>query len=124
MTRKFEFKNNNLKLDIAGVTFEVDATNVEFVKRVTQFGKDATSKAKELGEEEDYAQAVGKLIGFCVESIDAILGEGAANEIFKDREVGLFDALDVVNYIVSEVKTDRETKFKAYTPNRAERRVK
>lgn len=124
MTKRFDFRDNSLKIDIAGEVFELDSANPKFVQRVVDFGNDATAKAEELGKKNDYIEATKELISFCLESIDAILGKGSSKRIFKDREVGLFDALDVTNYIVTEIKTDRDVKFKAYTPSRAERRAK
>lgn len=123
MTRKFEFKNNNLKLDIAGNLFEIDTMDTEIVENTMKFGQDAQKKSQQLGKKEDYVEALKEATQFCLDSIDIILGEGASSKIFSGRKVNLFDALDVMNYIVSEVKEDRESKFQAYSPNRAQRRA-
>ncbi len=124
MTKKFEFKNNNLKLDIAGNIFEFDTTNPELIKRVLDFSEEAQEKSKELSGRDDYVEALEETIQFCLDSIDSMLGEGASKKIFAGRKVGLFDCLDVINYVVSETKADRDSKFQAYSPNRAQRRAK
>lgn len=124
MVKKFDFQNNNLKLDIAGHIYEIDTTDPVLVKRVLDFANEAQALSKEMDKKEDYVQALEDTITFCLDSIDKILGEDTSKEIFTGRKVGLFDCLDVINYITSEVKADRESKFKVYSPNRAARRAK
>lgn len=124
MVKRFEFKDNKLKLDIAGNIFELDTANPELIKRVLDFSEEAQEKAKELSGKENYVEALEETIQFCLDSIDCMLGEGASRKIFEGRKVGLFDCLDVINYIVSETKADRDSKFQAYSPNRAQRRAK
>lgn len=124
MVKKFEFKDNDLKLDIAGEKFKIDTTNIKLVERVSSFGKVATKLSKELEGREDYVQALKETIDFCQGSIDSILGKGATKQIFKNREVSLLDLLDVINYIMAQVKEDRDKKFQVYSPNRAQRRAK
>ncbi|MCR1897815.1 hypothetical protein NSA47_02280 [Irregularibacter muris] len=124
MAKRFEFKNNNLKLDISGHLFEFDTTNPELVKRVLTFSEDAQKLSNELTKREDYVVALEETIEFCIKTLDSILGEGASKKIFVGREVGLFDCLDIINYLMDEVKADRDTKFQAYSPNRPQRRAK
>lgn len=122
MAKKFNFKDNDLKLEIEGETFKLDTSNPELISRVVDFGNEATKRAKELENEDSYVEALEQLIAFCTDSIDTILGEKASKRIWKDRSVSLFDAMDVINYIIASVKEDREDKFNKYTPNRAQRR--
>ena len=123
MARKFEFRNNNLELDIAGNKFELDTTDVEVVARVQKFGKEAQEIGKKLADKGDFAEALEETIQFCLDSIDSILGEGSSKEIFAGRKVGLFDCLDVIEYITTEVNESRSTKFQAYGPSRAQQRA-
>lgn len=123
MTRKFEFKNNKLELDIAGNIFELDTTNPELIKELQTFSVEAQKKAEELSKKDDYINALEEAIQFCLEYIDKILGEGANKKIFANRKVNFFDCLDVINFIVSEVNEFRIEKFQQYSPNRAMRRA-
>lgn len=124
MARKFEFKDNVLKLDIAGNIFDIDTSNPDLVKNILTFAKGAEEKAEQLQNVDDYVDQLEAAIELCLTSIDAILGEGASDKIFAGRNVSLFDCLDVINYIVVEIKNDREEKLKIYSPNRAQRRTK
>lgn len=124
MTKRFEFQSNNLELDIAGNIFEVDTTNPELVERVLKFSSEAKKLAGEMNEKTDFTAALKETIEFCTDAIDSILGTGASKKIFEGRKVGLFDCLDIINFIVTEVKDHRQSKFQSYSPNRAQRRAK
>lgn len=124
MVKKFEFKDNNLTLDISGAKFKIDTSDPELVARVLKFGEEAEEKANKIGKKEDFSKALEDMIEFCTTSIDTILGKGASKEIWGNRPITFFDALDVINYIMDSVKEDRSKKFNKYTPNRAKRRSK
>ena len=124
MARKFEFRDNYLKLDIAGNVFEVDVTNPETMETITKFADEALKKSEELKKEQHYTTSLRDGIGLCLRTIDAILGDGASEKIFEGRSVGLLDCLDVINYINTEVARGKEDAFRAYSPNRAQRRAK
>lgn len=123
MVKRFEFKDNKLKLDIAGNIFELDTANPELIKRVLDFSEEAQEIATELSNKEDYAEALEEAIQFCIDAIDKILGEDASKKIFANRKVTFFDCLDVINFVVSEVNEFRQQKFQQYSPNRAIRRA-
>lgn len=123
MARKFEFRDNGLKLDIAGNIFEIDTTDPELVGRVYDFSVGAQEMASKLSQKEHYAEALKEAIQFCLDAIDSILGEGASNKIFAGRKISLFDCLDVIEYITTEINADRESRFQKYSPNRAARRA-
>lgn len=124
MTNKFVFKNNDLELDIAGNKFYVDTTDPGLIEKVLDFAKGAEVKAAELKGKEDYVEELKGTIEFTLDAIDSILEEGAVGKIFEGRAVGLFDALDVLSYIVGSINKGKEDKFLEYSPNRAARRSK
>lgn len=124
MTKKFQFKNNDLELDIAGNKFYVDTTDPELIERVLDFAKGAESMAKELKNKDDYVKELKETIEFCLGAIDSILGEGSSDKIFEGRKVGMFDCLDVISYIVNSINENKDNKFLEYSPNRAARRAK
>ena len=123
MARRFEFRTNTLELDIAGHIFEVDPTNPRLIQEMQTFSVEAQKKAEELSKREDYAKALEEVIQFCLDTIDSILGTGAAEKIFADRKINFFDCLDVIDFVVSEVNEFRQQKFQQYSPNRAMRRA-
>lgn len=124
MANKFEFKSNDLELDIAGKLFYVDTTDPELIERVLDFAKGAQTMAEELKGKEDYVEELKGTISFCLDAIDSILGEGSSDKIFEGRKVGLFDTLDVISYIVNSMNEGKDNKFLEYSPNRAQRRAK
>lgn len=124
MTKKFEFKNNDLELDIADNKFYVDTTDPELIEKVLDFAKGAEDKANELKGKDDYVEELKGTISFCLGAIDSILGEGSSDKIFEGRKVGMFDCLDVISYIVSSINENKDNKFLEYSPNRAQRRAK
>lgn len=123
MARRFEFRDNTLKLDIAGNIFELDTSDIEVIERVQAFSKDAQKLVQEMNKKDDYVEALKETIQFCLDSIDSILGEGSSEKIFSGRKVNLFDCLDVISFIATEVNRDRAARFQAYSPNRAQRRA-
>lgn len=123
MSKRFEFRDNRLKLDIAGNIFEIDTTDLELIKELQTFSVEAHKKAEELSKKDDYINALAEAIQFCLDYIDKILGDGASKKIFANRKVNFLDCLDVINFIVSEVNEFRIEKFQQYSPNRAMRRA-
>lgn len=124
MDNKFVFQDNGTVLDFGTAKFVVDVTDPDLIDKVLTFAKGAQDKAKELKDNEDYVEGLREIIKFSLGSIDSMLGEGASEEIFKGRKVSMMDAIQVLDYITEEVKKGKETAFKPYSPNRAERRAK
>lgn len=123
MARRFEFRDNTLKLDIAGNIFQIDTTAPETVQQIQKFAIEAQERAAELAKRKDFSEAIKEAIQFCLDIIDSILGAGAAEKIFAGRKINLYDCLDVINFIVEEIEADREERFKAYSPARVQRRA-
>ena len=127
MAKKFIFKSNNLELDIAGNTFDIDIVDPELVARLEEFSINATSYSNELAEkakDANYEEVVTEAITFILDSIDSVLGEGASKKIFAGRKVRFFDAVDVMYFVVDEVNAAKDDSFNRYAPNRAQRRAK
>ena len=123
MARRFEFRDNTLKLDIAGNIFQIDATAPETVQQIQKFAVEAQERATKLAKRDDFFEAMKEVIQFCLDTIDSILGAGAAEKIFAGRKINLYDCLDVINFIIEEIEADREERFKAYSPARVQRRA-
>lgn len=123
MARRFEFRDNTLELDIAGNIFQIDATAPETVQQIQRFAIEAQERATKLAKRDDFYEAMKEAIQFCLDTIDSILGTGAAEKIFTGRKINLYDCLDVINFIVEEIEADRAERFKAYSPTRVQRRV-
>lgn len=118
---KFQFANNNVELDISGNRFTIPGT-VEYAIKIKEFGAAAAQYAQQLREREDEDQALRDGIQFMRSSLDAILGDGAAEQIFADREDNLYDYVDIMQYISDEFAQFQKQKQSQYSPNRAQRR--
>lgn len=119
---KFEFQNNHVNLDIAGNHFSIPGS-VEYAEKIKAWGLAAQRRAKELERYEDESKALCEGIRFMKDSIDAILGAGAAEQIFTGRDDNLYDYVDVLQYISSEFRDFQVRKQSQYLPNRAQRRA-
>lgn len=117
----FQFKDNAIHLDIAGNVFNINYTE-ELLINVKNFYEKAAAQAEEIRDSKDYNKTLNKSINLLKETIDSICGEGTANKIFKDREANLYDLIDVINYIYTEVSNFQKEKKNKYSVNRAQRR--
>lgn len=117
----FQFKDNAIHLDIAGNVFNINYTE-ELLINIKNFYEKAAAQAEEIRDSKDYNKTLDKSINLLKETIDNICGEGAANKIFKDREVNLYDLIDVINYIYTEVGNFQKEKKNKYSTSRAQRR--
>lgn len=115
----FEFKKKKeLTLDIAGSFFKVKL-NAEFMEKVLKTGRKLQAYGTDPAVEADTLE---DQFAFACDCIDDILGDDAADKIFKNvEEPDAFDAFDVLQYITNEVtRTDqnREQRGAAVKQNR------
>lgn len=123
MSNKFTFKDD-VQLNINGVEFSFDSTDLEFIAKLEEFSREAQEFGNAMSKREDYVEALKESIEFCCNTIDTLLGEGASEKIFKGTKVSLIKAMDVINYISDEVGKARADSMTKYSPNRAQRRSK
>ena len=97
---KFEFRKHGILLDIEGVQVTVPAT-VEYAKRLEDAGEKMRAFGAQLKEEKD----VEKGIDFMLDILDDLLGEDMVDAITEERDVDIYDCLDLVMYISEEVQT-------------------
>lgn len=135
MARKFDFSSNEniLVLEIAGEEFEVDVMDHLWLQKVDEGKKklkESGDNLSEFSKKEESAKdfdGLGELmkesIGICVDVLNDLLGEGAAERIFKDRVVRFLDAVDVIHFVFQQaddyMKNGLTNKFGI---NRAQRR--
>jgi len=135
--KNFEFKSRDLSLKIAGKEFVIDLSKEGSIAGLLDVGTEAIAKAQELhaipevdGTDEDKARqaldTMDKAKDFVFEAVDRILGAGAGDQIFEGRKKDLFDALDLLGFIMQEVKqanADRITQRSSQYANRAQKRA-
>lgn len=114
----------DVRLNINGVDFELDSTEVDLIEKLDKFSKETPKFTKENSEREDVVQAVRDTIQYALDAIDSFLGEGASEEIFKNEKVSIFKATSVINHINDEIAKARENNLAKFSPNRAQRRKK
>lgn len=125
----FKFQNSMVSLDICGHKYEVDTTSKELVAHLQQFAGKALEMSKALQssvDKNENTEAMGAMVEegvqFVLSSIDAILGQDAAKQIFEGRIVTLEDACDVITYIIKEIEAARAKRMERYKPGRERRK--
>lgn len=111
---KFEFRKRGIALDIEGVQVTVPAT-VEYAKKLEDAGKNMRAFGEQVKGEKD----VEKGIDFMLDILDDLLGEDTVDAITADRDVDIYDCLDLVMYISEEVQTyhtERANSYKKHVP--------
>lgn len=83
---------------------------------------DLQSAADKKESEEVMGAMVEEGVQFVLSSIDAILGQDAAKQIFEGRIVTLEDACDVITYIIKEIEAARAKRMERYKPGRERRK--
>lgn len=97
MSKKFNFRSHSLDLEINGVKFSVDMSDTKDAGKITEVGEEL----KALGENENVTNEM--VIDKFKQAINLFLSDDKAVEkIFKDREVTLFDAYDVLQFLKDE----------------------
>lgn len=99
---KFEFKEHGypLELDIAGHAFTLNVTR-ETAKKLETYGKEAQRMGAELTGAPDGVEQAWR---FMQSTLDGLLGEGATDAIWGDRDRDLMDIVDVMSYICGEIE--------------------
>ena len=87
---KFEFRKHGILLDIEGVQVTVPAT-VEYAKKDVEKG-----------------------IDFMLDILDDLLGEDTVDAVTAERDVDIYDCLDLVMYISQEVQTYHAERANSY----------
>ena len=107
--RHFEFKDSMLGLNLSGKKFNICVNEKLFVL----CGKIRREAAKRLevlyGGGAGAEDAVSGVCDFLENSIDDILGGGAAAEIFGAREMTVIPLTDLLVYIVDEITKKLES---------------
>ncbi len=108
---KFKFKNNSLELEIENEKFFVTIDDFRDANKYLEIAE----KAQSL-KDTDSVEEVLKLMR---ELIDGILGEGATDKIFKNREFNITDSIDLIVFLNEEINKFKNEKLRiVYSPYR------
>ena len=107
---RFEFRKNEIELDIAGVQVFVPSTPA-FADRLRQIGEEMVSFGQNM---ESAEQAEGFMLGV----LDELLGEAVMDQIEGERKLDIYDCCDLFRYITDEVKKYHENRTAAYQPRK------
>ena len=111
---KFEFRKHGILLDIEGVQVTVPAT-VEYAKKLAKpEEEDAGEKMRAFGAQMKEEKDVEKGIDFMLDILDDLLGEDTVDAITAERDVDIYDCLDLVMYISQEVQTYHAERANSY----------
>lgn len=109
--KKFEFASNTVDLDIAGNEFHIDLTE----NLLSEIGNIKTEAAEQLSKLKTTDGNIISVYSFLEEKINRLLGDNAAESIFKDRRVNLFDLTDVLNFVIVEISNAINKKTVGYS---------
>lgn len=108
---KFKFKNNSLELEIENEKFFVTIDDFRDANKYLEIAERAQSL-----KDTDSVEEVLKLMR---ELIDGILGEGATDKIFKNREFNITDSIDLIVFLNEEINKFKNEKLRiVYSPYR------
>lgn len=110
---KFEFKNNNVELEINGQIFSVELTN-EVLLSCDSIGEKARAILKKLDKNEDEKNVLVQACDVMVEGIEGIIGEGSVSKVFGEKAITLFDLTDILIFIRVEVAAALQKKLAEY----------
>lgn len=100
---KFEFQSDVFEVDIAGKIYKIDTASDEM-----------QAKIQSVIEMADKKTNIDDVMRACVACVDAVLGEDATEEIFKDRKVSFMDLIDLMCFLqqqIAEFKAKRVSKY-------------
>lgn len=107
--RHFEFKDSMLGLNLSGKKFNICVNEKLFVL-CGKIRREAAERLEVLyGGGAGTEDAVSGVCDFLENSIDDILGGGAAAEIFGAREMTVIPLTDLLVYIVDEITKKLES---------------
>jgi len=116
----FTFEKSELTLNITGQKYTVnvlDRSAFETVAAVQQSLIDTAGRLESIKLETEAEAEVKGAMETAKKGIDAMLGEGAFDEIFKGRIVNLVDIVQLVAYIAKEVNIYRNKRMTRYIPS-------
>lgn len=100
MANRFEFRKHSCEVDIAGHKFELDCSS--------KMGETMKNLSVEFNRVADEMQgnkiSTDQALKCYLKSIDTMLGDGAAAEIFEGRDATLDDAADVIYYLMNIIR--------------------
>lgn len=115
MGKIFNFSNDNkLKLTIEGNDFYVDASDPILLKHIEEYAVKAQEIGKELQEVDANTEHILKMLKFMGKYIDIILGDGACKQIFKNNRMNVYDAIELLTFVLDEISKFNNEKLQGY----------
>ena len=106
---KFEFRKQEIALDIAGVQTSVPNT-VEYTERLKKAGEEMRAFGGKMKDEADLEKGIDTMLAI----LDDLLGEDVMDAIEAKRALDLYDCLDLVAYISEEVQRYHAARAEGY----------
>lgn len=106
---RFEFRKQEIALDIAGVQTSVPNT-VEYTERLKKASEEMKAFGREMKDEADIEKGIDTMLAI----LDDLLGEDVMDAIEAKRTLDLYDCLDLVVYISEEVQRYHAARAEGY----------
>lgn len=137
----FQFNSRRVELEFPGGIKHSLPLNEEMRQKVETASKELVEKTKELRGRPGTAEDLETLCDYTLDAVDAILGEGASEQIMENKEdYSFLDCCDLFKFVTSEFNaafireanvakvkngnpaTGNQNKQSISAPNRAQRR--
>lgn len=104
MTEEFKFREPWLKLDLCGIEFKVElcSETAKICGEILEEAKLRLRRLKSGAAGNDVSES--GICQFLKESIDKLLGIGAADKVFSGRRQELCDLADLMCFVVSKIR--------------------
>ena len=114
---KFEFKNNNVELEINGQNFSVELTN-DVLLSCDDISNEAKKVLEAFEKTDDAKDMLTQACDAMVKGIEDIIGVGAVAKIFGKKAITLFDLTDIIIFVRTEVNSALQKKMNSYAPKK------
>lgn len=102
----FQFTSRRVELEFPGGIKHSLPLNEEMRQKVETASKELVEKTKELRGRPGTAEDLETLCDYTLDAVDAILGDGASEEIMRNREdYSFLDCCDLFKFVTSEFNT-------------------
>lgn len=99
----FQFNSRRVELEFPGGIKHALPLNEEMRQKVETASKELVEKTKELRGRPGTAEDLETLCDYTLDAVDAILGEGASEEIMRNREdYSFLDCCDLFKFVTGE----------------------
>lgn len=114
----FTFGSNQIDIEIEGKTYKV-ANTYGLDKKMAEVRQECIKYADAIDrtDAKEESEIFDVFFSFVRETVDGLLGNHVFDQIFEDKELDVYEATDVMMYIVNTIQQYRTNKYGNYSGN-------